>query len=171
MKDLKTLCNVNIPNSLHSLLEGSLLADIEDTIKSGDKYKDVDLEMLMNAKSESEFNMLYEILKDYVVRTQKTPEIVTNPFGHKFIKTSPGKYYIVFYTRKDGSKEFPSLLFGNKETVSACWHPIRNKLMTNWSNLGFAHLPDTTHKNEFRQLPKEWSKQVANLLKKSNYYM
>ena len=35
MKDLKTLCNVNIPNSLHSLLEASIL-DIEGTIEEGD---------------------------------------------------------------------------------------------------------------------------------------
>ena len=43
MKDLQEICNVNIPNSLHSLLEGSLLGEIEDTLQSGDdvikKYK------------------------------------------------------------------------------------------------------------------------------------
>ena len=157
MKDLKTL------------LEGSLLGDIEDTIKSGDKYKDVDLEMLMNAKSESEFSMLYNILKEQIISTQKRPEIVTGAFGHKFIKTQPGEYYIVFHNRKDGSKEFPSLLFGNKDNVSVCWHPIRNKLMTSWSNIGFSHLPDTVYKNEIRQLPKEWSKQVVKLIKKASY--
>ena len=53
MKDLKTL------------LESSLLADVEDTIETGNKYENVDLEMLMNAKSESEFNTLYNILKEY----------------------------------------------------------------------------------------------------------
>jgi hypothetical protein len=152
--------------SSNKLDESSILADIDDTIKSGDKYKAVDLEMLMNAKSESEFNTLYEILKDNIVSTQKTPEIVINPFGVKSIKTKPDEYYIVFYTRKDGNKEFPSLLFGNKFTVSACWHPIRNKLITSWSNIGFGDIP---HKNEIKILPKEWSKQVANLLKKSNY--
>ena len=153
MKDLKIL------------LEGSLLGDIEDTIKSGDKYKDVDLEMLMNAKSESEFNMLYNLLKEQLASTQKRPEIVTGAFGHKFIKTQPGEYYIVFHNRKDGSKEFPSLLFGNKDNVSVCWHPIRNKLMTSWSNIGFSHLPDTVYKNEIRILPKEWSKQILKLIK------
>ena len=37
MKDLQDICNVNIPNSLHSLLEASLLADIEDTLDYGDR--------------------------------------------------------------------------------------------------------------------------------------
>lgn len=37
MKDLKDICNVNIPNSLHSLLEESLLADIEDTLAVDNK--------------------------------------------------------------------------------------------------------------------------------------
>lgn len=157
MKDLKTL------------LEGSLLADIEDTIKIGDKYNNVDLEMLMNAKSESEFNMLYNILKEQIVSTQKIPEIVTDKFGHKFIKTVPGEFYIVFYNCKQSDKEYPTIFFGNKNTVSAYWNPTRNKLITSWSSMGFAHLPSTVYEDEIRQLPKEWSKQVAKLTKKSSY--
>lgn len=156
MKDLKTL------------LEGSLLADVEDTIKSGDKYKNVDLEMLMNAKSESEFNMLYNILKEQIVSTQKRPEIVTGAFGHKFIKTNPGEFYIVFYKCKQLGKEFPAIIFGNKDTVSAYWSP-RNKLITSWSNIGFSHLHSGIYKDEIRQLPKEWSKQLEKLTKKSSY--
>lgn len=156
MKDLKTL------------LESSIL-DIEGTIEDGNKYNNVDLEMLMNAKSESEFNLLYDLLKEQIISTQKTPEIVTGAFCHKFIKTKPGEYYIEFYNRKDGNKEFPALLFGNKDTVAVCWHPIRNKLITSWSNIGFANLPDPVYKKEIRQLPKDWSTQIAKLIKKSNY--
>lgn len=41
MKNLKDICNVNIPNSLNSLIESSLL-DIDGTFEEGDKYeKDV----------------------------------------------------------------------------------------------------------------------------------
>ena len=154
MKDLKTL------------LEASIL-DIESTIKYGDKYENVDLELLMNAKSESEFNTLYNILKEQIISTQKRPEIVTNPVGSKSIKTKSGEYYIVFYNREDDNKESPALLFGNKDNASVCvyWHPIRNKLMTSWSNMGFSHLPDMLYKNEIRILPKSWSKQVAKLTK------
>ena len=157
MKDLKTL------------LEGSLLADVDDTITFGDKYKDVDLEMLMNAKSESEFNMLYNLLKEQLASTQKRPEIVTGAFGHKFIKTNPDEFYIVFYNCKQSGKEFPAIIFGNKETAGAYWHPNRNKLTTSWSSMGFSHLHNGMYKDEIRQLPKEWSKQVAKLIKKSSY--
>lgn len=155
--------------NLKDILEASLLGDIEDTIKIGDKYNNVDLEMLMNAKSEAEFNIIYEILKDRIVSTEKCPEIVTGEFGHEFVKTQPGEFYITFYNRKFDNKEFPSILFGNKETVSAYWHPIRNKLLTSWSNMGFANLPNTVYykiesRHEIRQLPKKWSKQISKLL-------
>ena len=36
MKNIIDIYNTNIPNSLHSLYEASLLGDIEDTIKTGD---------------------------------------------------------------------------------------------------------------------------------------
>ena len=149
---------------LKDILEASLLGDIEDTIKIGDKYNNVDLEMLMNAKSEAEFNIMYEILKDRIVTTEKCPEIVTGAFGHKFIKTVPGEFYIVFYNCKQSGKEYPTIFFGNKNTVSAYWNPTRNKLITSWSSMGFAHLPATIYKNEIKQLPKEWSKQISKLL-------
>lgn len=171
MKDLKTLCNVNIPNSLHSLLESSIL-DIEGTIEDGNKYNNVDLEMLMNAKSESEFNLLYNLLKEQITSTQKTPETVTAEYHHrpiKYIKTQPGEFYIVFYNYKQSGKEYPAIMFGNIDTVSAYWSPTRNKLITSWANLGFGHSINTMNENEIRQLPKEWSKQIEKLLKKSNY--
>lgn len=159
MKDLKTYIN-----------ESSILADVEDTIKSGDKYKYVDLEMLMNAKSESEFNMLYNLLKEQLTITQKTPEIVTGAFGHKFIKTNPGEFYIVFYKYKDyNKKESPAIIFGNENTVSVRWNVNSNKLNTSWASIGFSHLHSGIYKYEIRQLPKEWSKQVVKLTKKSSY--
>lgn len=36
MKNIIDLCNINIPNSLHSLYEDSLLADVEDTLARGE---------------------------------------------------------------------------------------------------------------------------------------
>lgn len=156
--------------NLKDILEGSILSDVEDTIKSGDKYKDVDLEMLMNAKSESEFNIMYEILKDRIVSTEKCPEIVTGASGHKFIKTNPGEFYIVFYNYKDyNKKESPAIIFGNENTVSTRWNVNSNKLNTSWSSIDFSHLYNGMYKYEIRQLPKEWSTQVTKLIKKSNY--
>ena len=61
MKDLKTICNVNIPNSLHSLLEG-ILGDIDSTLDRSDYYVNADLLTALNAKSEKEFNEICKIL-------------------------------------------------------------------------------------------------------------
>lgn len=38
MKNIIDIYNVNIPNSLHSLYEASILGDIEDNIKHGDNF-------------------------------------------------------------------------------------------------------------------------------------
>ena len=59
MKDLKTLCNINIPNSLHSLLEASIL-DIEGTMKSGDE-----LSRDLTWEFESEIKWKLENIKKY----------------------------------------------------------------------------------------------------------
>ena len=37
MKSINDICNINIPNSLHSLLEASILGDIEDTLDVGNE--------------------------------------------------------------------------------------------------------------------------------------
>ena len=52
--------------NLKTLLEGSLLADIEDTIKSGDKYKDVNLTSIFNSKSKEEFETKYNIFRSMI---------------------------------------------------------------------------------------------------------
>ena len=75
MKDLKTLCNVNIPNSLHSLLEGSLLADIEDTIETGNKYENIDLTSLYNSKTQLEFETKFNIFRSSFESNRKGTEI------------------------------------------------------------------------------------------------
>ena len=67
MKSLKAICNVNIPNSLHSLLESSIL-DIEDNIESGD----IDtLFSLLISGNEDNFRIARNIIYNDVVSTQK----------------------------------------------------------------------------------------------------
>ena len=72
--------------------------DIDGTIEDGNKYNDVDFEMLMNTTSESEFNIIYDILKDKIESTQKKPKFYISDDGKKRVETKPGEYYIVFYT-------------------------------------------------------------------------
>lgn len=67
MKSLKAICNINIPNSLHSLLESSIL-DIEDNIKSGD----IDtLFSLLISGNEDSFRIARNIIYNDVISTQK----------------------------------------------------------------------------------------------------
>ena len=66
------------------LYEASIL-DIEGTIEDGNKYENVDLEMIMKAKSEEEFNMLYDILKDTITL------IDGRGGGSKFLAQGGGK--------------------------------------------------------------------------------
>lgn len=67
MKSLKAICNVNIPNSLHSLLESSIL-DIEDNIESGD----IDtLFSLLISGNEDNFRIARNIIYNDVISTQK----------------------------------------------------------------------------------------------------
>ena len=71
MKSLKDICNVNIPNSLHSLLEASILGDnaiseaslldIEDTINSG--LKDAILSKMKNLKNSNNVEEGIELLR------------------------------------------------------------------------------------------------------------
>ena len=63
MKDLKTL------------LEGSLLADIEDTIETGNKYENLDLTSLYNSKTQLEFETKFNIFRSSFELNRKGTEI------------------------------------------------------------------------------------------------
>ena len=90
MKDLKTL------------LEGSLLADIEDTIETGNKYEKVDLTSIFNSKSKDEFETKFNIFRSMV--EEKNTEV---------LDVKPRKGYIVFVKnismKKDDSGLDPRL--------------------------------------------------------------
>ena len=67
MKSLKAICNINIPNSLHSLLESSIL-DVENNIESGD----IDtLFLLLISGNEDNFRIARNIIYNDVISTQK----------------------------------------------------------------------------------------------------
>ena len=93
MKNLKTICNINIPNSLHSLLEG-ILDDIDSTLDKADYYVNADLLTALNAKSEKEFNEICKILIKRI--NAETNSHVQH--GNKLVK---GKSYILIY-EQDG---------------------------------------------------------------------
>lgn len=143
--------------------------DIDGTIEDGNKYNNVDLEMLMNAKSESEFNIIYDILKDKIESTQKKPKILISDYGYKYPETKQGEYYIVFYTYERRGKEIKTVFFGNEETGSFYWTDVserKHKPESSWSTIKFANASNVLFDKEMRVLPKEWSNQIKKILKK-----
>ena len=71
--------------NLKTLLEGSLLADVEDTIETGNKYEKVDLTSIFNSKSKDEFETKFNIFRSMV--EEKNTEVN---------EVKPRKCYIVF---------------------------------------------------------------------------
>jgi len=99
MKDLKTICNINIPNSL---LEG-ILGDIDSTLDASDYYINADLLTALNAKSEKEFNEVCKILIKRInaetkSRVQHGNRLVKGK-SYIFIHEQDG-YYTIFFTNK-----------------------------------------------------------------------
>lgn len=80
---------------LRTLLEASMLSDIEDTLKSGNKFENFDLNTIMSAKSVEEYNSCVEMLKIMIESSCK------GPISHKQLKK--GKSYI--YIWKDAWSE------------------------------------------------------------------
>lgn len=71
--------------NLKTLLEASILADIEDTIETGNKYEKVDLTSIFNSKSKEEFEIKYNIFRSTV--KEKNTEVSD---------IKPRKTYIAF---------------------------------------------------------------------------
>lgn len=90
MKMLRDICNLNISNSLHSLLEASILSDIEDTLNT-DITKDI-FDKIFKSQSKDEFNTRVEFLKTILNTDIKKPsrkDIICNIRG-----TYDNSYYI-----------------------------------------------------------------------------
>lgn len=114
MKDLKNICNVNIPNSLHSLLEASLL-DIDGTMEEGDQFENIDLTSLYNSKSKGEFEAKFKVFKSMF--EDKNTEVTD---------IKPRKTYIVFqeiFPKKyDPNLCYLSILIGTtKDLYQLVW--------------------------------------------------
>ena len=166
MKDLKTLCNVNITNSLHSLLESSIL-DIEGTIKDGDKINNADLNDILSTKSEELYNIIYDVLKSNIYKNEKSIKIITNDSGKKVFNFEPDKYYISFYKHYDSFKRgtVNAIEIGNyNETVQIKWQITSNKISFSWSNIGFS--PIIHDGKELYSTPKKWHKDIEKLIAK-----
>ena len=165
MKDLKTLCNVNIPNSLHSLLEGSLLADIEDTIKYGNKIIDYSkLINILNAKSKQEFYLAYNTLYN-IISNEKEPVKTINQREYR------GKKIGNVYKRKGVFIEFRDIddITIKIGTYNKCiyieWDKIINKVIV-YETFGFNEYYFAVLDRTF-ELPKHMEAYYKLLVKQS----
>jgi hypothetical protein len=61
--------------NLKTLLEASLLADIEDTIETGNKYENLTLTELYNSKTQLEFETKFNVFRSLFESNRKGTEI------------------------------------------------------------------------------------------------
>ena len=106
MKDLKTL------------LEGSILADVEDTIEAGNKYENIDLTSLYNSKTQLEFETKFNVFRSSFESDHKGTEIYD---------IKPRKTYIAFVENTSMKSNDPDLcrdsiyIGTNKELYRLTW--------------------------------------------------
>lgn len=150
MKTLRDIC-----------LEASIL-DIEGTIEDGNKYIDVDLNKLIKAKSEEEFNIYYDILKDIVTTEEKEPPTKTR-YIKKYITSGNDNLYIKFqiYYGKYGEKK--SITIGGEKTVNFTWNIFLDKVFDVNCFSKFSEI-DLTNCECVRYLPKKWYKQAQKII-------
>ena len=168
MKDLKTL------------LEGSLLADVEDTIKSGDKYSSFNLNTIMNAKSYKEFVNDVKLFKSMAENDFK------GPFTDKQLKK--GKSYIYIWQDSWSENDY-IVCFVDKYPIQdpnddlvdnayydIHWSNYHNKAICYYDNTGneFSNLlrqqfDGDTMKGAY-EIPNEMIAGLKNIIKKSHTY-
>ena len=88
MKNLRTLLEASMLSD-NEVSESSMLSDIEDTLKSGDKFENFDLNTIMSANSAEEYNHYVQMMKKMIEDSCK------GPISHKQLKK--GKSYIYIW--------------------------------------------------------------------------
>ena len=144
------------------LYEASIL-DIEGSIEDGNKYNDVDLEMLMNAKSESEFNMFYDILKDTIEAEEKEPPIKKR-YKKTFITSGDNKLYIKFEKYNSNYGEKRSIVIGGEKSIFLNWNLFLNMVFDGNMFSKFSEV-DLTNCECVRYLPKRLYNQAQKIIK------
>ena len=168
MKDLKTICNINIPNSLHSLLEG-ILDDIDSTLDKADYYVNADLLTALNAKSEKEFNEICKILIKRIDAETKSRV----QHGNKLVK---GKSYILIY-EQDGYytiffiDKYPAYLDIPYAITWPTWNSRKNEAIiqlddsTFFEDIADSIFGKTDGMTEYCETPKSLVKSVKTAVK------
>jgi hypothetical protein len=164
-------------------LKESILSDIEDTLKSGDKFENFDLNTIMSAKSVEEFNSYVKMLKIMIESSCK------GPISHKQLKK--GKSYIYIW-QDDWSENNYVICFVDKYPIqdpdddlveNAYYDIVYDECSVHYDNV-ICHYDNTG--NEFSNLlqqcfngdtmkgayemPKEFFKSMKELIKNAESY-
>ena len=144
------------------LYEASIL-DIEGSIEDGNKYENVDLKKLISAKTEKEYNILFDILRDKVTSEEKEPPTKTR-YKKKHITSLDNEFYIAFSIYKSAySDNERHIVFGAKDTVSISWNIFLNKVFVANAYSKFSEL-DLNDYDDYRYLPKDWKTQALKII-------
>ena len=152
--------------SIYNVYEASLL-DIEGSIEDGNKYENVDLEMIMKAKSEEEFNMLYDILKDTIAAEEKEPPTKTR-YKKKRITSGDNKLYIKFEKYDSSYGENRSIVIGGEKSIFLNWNLFLNKVYDGNMFSKFSEM-DLNDCECVRYLPKRLYNQALKIIKNITY--
>ena len=164
-------------------LKESILSNIEDTIKSGNKFENFSLNTIMSAKSVEEFNGYVKMLKIIIESSCK------GPISHKQLKK--GKSYIYIW-QDDWSENNYVICFVDKYPVqdpdddlvdNAYYDIVYDEGGTHYNNV-ICHFDNTG--NEFSNLlqqnfrgdtmkgayemPKEYFKDMKEIIKNAESY-
>ena len=86
--------------TLKTLLEASILADIEDTIETGNKYENLTLTELYNSKTQLEFETKFNVFRSSFESDHK---------GDEIYDIKPRKVYIIFVENTSMKNNDPDL--------------------------------------------------------------
>lgn len=179
MKDLRTLLEASMLSD-NEVSESSMLSDIEDTLKSGDKFENFDLNTIMSAKSVEEYNNYVQMMKKMIEVSCK------GPISHKQLKK--GKSYIYIW-QDDWSENDYIVCFVDKYPIQdpdddlvdnayydIHWSNYHNKVMCYYDNTGngFSYVLQQdfngdTMKDAY-EMPKEFFKSMKELIKNAESY-
>jgi hypothetical protein len=143
------------------LYEASIL-DIEGSIEDGNKYENVDLEMLVKAKSKEEFNMLYDILLSIASEEKEPP--IKKRYKKTHITSGDDNLYIKFEKYNSNYGENRSVAIGGEKVVFLQWNLFLNKVFDGNMFSKFSEI-DLTNCECVRYLPKKWYKYAQKLIK------
>ena len=165
---------------LRTLLEASMLSDVEDTLKSGDKFENFDLNTIMSANSAEEYNRYVQMMKKMIEDSCK------GPISHKQLKK--GKSYIYIWQDSWSENDYV-ICFVDKYPVQdpdddlvdnayydIAWDDYYGVVKCYFDNAGneFSNLLQQgfngdTMKDAY-EMPKEFFKSMKELIKNAELY-